>query len=316
MIESRRDVSGAGSVPEKVQTPRQLFSDQVAFLLTDILSDRVARRPAFGNAFHFPFQCAVKTGTTKDYRDNWTVGFTTRYAVGVWVGNFDGSEMRGVSGITGAGQIFTDVMMMLHMSPKGVPPADFVKPKGLVRLAVCPLSGKCSTPQCGKSIQEWFIHGSQPVEPCDIHRRYRFRNADGETVERVFEILPPEYSVWAAQEGIPSPPGDAIRVTGGLHGKLVESRNSSNGLSILSPNNGDLFKLDPTLRPEYQAVRILGSIPDRVNNVRVVVDGTELYGYDKRGIWWNLTKGSHHFQLVGSLLTKRVESEKVAITVE
>ncbi len=316
LIESVRTVNGSSGLREMAQPPRRLFDERVAFLLSNILSDPVARRPAFGNAFHFPFVCAVKTGTTKDYRDNWTVGFTTRYTVGVWVGNFDGSEMRGVSGLAGAGQIFTDVMMMLHMPPRGFPPSEFTKPKGLVSIAICPLSGKLPTPQCGTSIREWFIRGSQPLEPCDVHRRFRCRDDDGETIDRVFEVLPPEYAVWAAEEGIPLPPGNAIRLTGATSGLKDDSVNPKKLLSILSPNDGDLFKLDPTLRPEYQTVRILGFIPDRVSNVSVVVDDKEFYRYDRRGVWWNLKKGSHRLQLVGTVRDARVESDKVVIVVE
>lgn len=316
LIESIRKVNGSADVQEMAQSPHSLFDERVAYLLSNILSDPVARRPAFGNAFHFPFECAVKTGTTKDYRDNWAVGFTTRYTVGVWVGNFDGAEMRGVSGLTGAGLIFTDVMMMLHMPPKGIPPGEFAQPGGLVSVAICPLSGKPPTSQCGKSIQEWFIRGRQPLERCDVHRRFRYCDDDGETIDRVFEVLPPEYAVWAEEEGIPSLPVNATRVVGAALGARDNSGNTKKLLSILSPNDGDLFKLDPTLRPEYQTLRILGSVPDRVSDVSVVVDGREFYRYDCQGVWWNLKKGRHRLQLVGRMSDRRVGSNKVAITVE
>lgn len=71
---------------------------------------------AFGMAgpLHLPFPCAAKTGTTKDFRDNWTIGYTTDYTVGVWVGNFDGKPMRHISGITGAAPLFRDIMLTLH----------------------------------------------------------------------------------------------------------------------------------------------------------------------------------------------------------
>ncbi len=91
---------------------RRVIEENTATLLTDILSDPHARMAAFGdqNALEFPFPVAAKTGTSKGYRDNVTVGYTRDVTVAVWVGNFDGSPMEDVSGITGAGPLFHDVM--------------------------------------------------------------------------------------------------------------------------------------------------------------------------------------------------------------
>jgi penicillin-binding protein 1C len=108
------DPSGHRSVADRNPAEPELSSaPETAYLLTDILTDHSARRPAFGKNFAFSFPCAVKTGTTKDYKDNWTVGYTTEYTVGVWAGNFNAAPMRKVSGVTGAGQIFTDIMNLL-----------------------------------------------------------------------------------------------------------------------------------------------------------------------------------------------------------
>ncbi|HUF63981.1 MAG TPA: penicillin-binding protein 1C [Verrucomicrobiales bacterium] len=87
-----------------------------AWLIGNILADDGARVPSFGlrSCLDLPFPAAVKTGTSSDFRDNWVVGYTPRYTVGVWVGNFDGGPMRGVSGVTGAGPLFHDLMLWLH----------------------------------------------------------------------------------------------------------------------------------------------------------------------------------------------------------
>jgi penicillin-binding protein 1C len=83
--------------------------------LTYILADRDLRRRAFGerNFLDFPFEVAAKTGTSKDHIDSWTVGFTENYAVGVWLGNFSGQGMYGVSGNWGAGRVFHQVMRLV-----------------------------------------------------------------------------------------------------------------------------------------------------------------------------------------------------------
>ncbi len=97
--------------------------------ISAILSSNELRLSAFGeeNPLNLPFPVAAKTGTTRNFRDNWTIGYTDDYAVGVWVGNARGEVMEGVSGITGAGPIFYKVMMMLNemtgtrltVSPRG-----------------------------------------------------------------------------------------------------------------------------------------------------------------------------------------------------
>jgi len=95
---------------------RQVISAQASFIIGDILSDPNARAPTFGlsSALSTRTWAAVKTGTSKGMRDNWTVGYTDRYTVGVWVGNFSGAPMWDVSGVTGAAPIWRDVVEHLH----------------------------------------------------------------------------------------------------------------------------------------------------------------------------------------------------------
>lgn len=96
--------------------PQALLEPEHCYRLAHILSDSTAREAAFGTApnLSFPFRVAVKTGTSSNFRDNWCVGFTAEYTVGVWVGNFDNSPMREISGVSGAGPIFHRVMSLLH----------------------------------------------------------------------------------------------------------------------------------------------------------------------------------------------------------
>ncbi len=93
-----------------------VISPKTAQLISSILSSNALRMPAFGeeNPLHFSFSVAAKTGTTRNFRDNWTVGYTDDYVVGVWVGNAKGDVMEGVSGISGAGPIFHKIMNLLH----------------------------------------------------------------------------------------------------------------------------------------------------------------------------------------------------------
>ncbi|NBC85970.1 MAG: hypothetical protein GVY25_07235, partial [Bacteroidetes bacterium] len=108
-------------VPGDAAQPMNL-SPGALRIVTDILSDPYARAEAFGRhgPLNFPFPVAAKTGTSKDYRDNWTAGFTPEHTVVVWVGNFDGSPMRRISGVTGAGPLFHAIVS--HLGPGGTFP--------------------------------------------------------------------------------------------------------------------------------------------------------------------------------------------------
>jgi len=110
---------------------RRVFSEETSFLLASILSDRESRSLTFGleNALATRFYTAVKTGTSKAMRDNWCVGFSERYTVGVWVGNFSGESMRDVSGVTGAAPVWREVMERLPRDAGSAPPRP---PSGVV----------------------------------------------------------------------------------------------------------------------------------------------------------------------------------------
>lgn len=119
---------------------RVVFDPAVAFIVADILADPVARATTFGLDSPLVTRgwAAVKTGTSKDLRDNWCVGFSRRYTVGVWVGNASGAPMHGVSGISGAAPVWQAVMGQLHAQAPSVaplPPAGVVTVDGELYLA-------------------------------------------------------------------------------------------------------------------------------------------------------------------------------------
>ena len=101
---------------EKLPPEKPLISPVEAWLIADILSDKAARAPAFstGGPLDLPFRCAVKTGTSSDFRDNWCIGFTPQFTVGVWAGNFENQPMKNISGVSGAGPIFHRSLVRAH----------------------------------------------------------------------------------------------------------------------------------------------------------------------------------------------------------
>ncbi len=133
---------------------RRVFDAGAAFIVGDILADRAARAATFGlkNELAAPYWAAVKTGTSKDMRDNWCIGFTGRHTVGVWVGNFDGSAMWDVSGVTGAAPVWREVMDYLNRHGPGRAPAA---PDSVVRRTVT------WEPALESPRPEWFLKGTE-----------------------------------------------------------------------------------------------------------------------------------------------------------
>lgn len=143
-------------------------------LVTDVLSDAHARARAFGVAslLRTPFASAVKTGTSSDFRDTWTVGFTRDYTVATWVGNFDGAPMERVSGVTGAAPLWNRIVR--HLAEQR-PPAAFGPPPGYVRRPMCATTGVRPARGCTSVVGEWLdardlIAWNAPPRPLD--RRY------------------------------------------------------------------------------------------------------------------------------------------------
>ncbi len=143
-------------VPGDSAPARRVMPAAAAFLVADVLADRASRSATFGleNPLATRFWTAVKTGTSKDMRDNWCVGFSRRYTVGVWVGNFSGEPMRDVSGVTGAAPVWLEVMAALH---RGVPSDRPTPPPGVVA-ARATFERSVEPPR-----REWFLAGTEPV---------------------------------------------------------------------------------------------------------------------------------------------------------
>jgi penicillin-binding protein 1C len=140
---------------DDVLPPVRIYSPATAFIVADMLADRASRSLTFGleSPLATRFWTAVKTGTSKDMRDNWCVGFSARYTVGVWVGNFSGRSMFDVSGVTGAAPVWLEVMNWLHRDRPSQPPPP---PPGVVN---APVSFE-GIAEPGR--HEWFLDGTAP----------------------------------------------------------------------------------------------------------------------------------------------------------
>ncbi len=158
-----------GSLLEDNTLPQRqpVITPEHAFLITSILSDTAARKPAFGAAakrLELPDRpVAAKTGTTDDWRDGWTIGYTPQLVAGVWVGNTDNSSMaEHLSGVSSAAPIWKAFMMAAH---KPWPVQTFEPPPGVVQLEICADTGTLPTDDCEHRRQEYFKADQLPPEP-------------------------------------------------------------------------------------------------------------------------------------------------------
>ncbi|GAB5099776.1 penicillin-binding protein 1C [Caballeronia sp. HLA56] len=144
------DLAGHAAAP----AGKRVFSPEASFIVTDMLADNNARTRTFGfdSVLATRTFSAVKTGTSKDMRDNWAVGFTSRYTVGVWVGNADGAPMWDVSGVTGAAPAWNALVGYLHRRAASHAPTA---PSGVIETQVAYQND--IEPKRG----EWFVRGTQ-----------------------------------------------------------------------------------------------------------------------------------------------------------
>jgi penicillin-binding protein 1C len=301
-----RAVTDARGVRREVPpgSPERVIDARVAALVTDILSDPGARAPGFGrgSALELPFPVAVKTGTSKGYRDNFAVGFTREVTVAVWVGNFDGSPMLRSSGASGAAPLFHDVMIAAMRARM---PAPLMSHDGLVRAEICALSGERPGEHCEHRLAELFVPGSEPHGTCTMHERVVVdareggRSAPGcpDAEARTFERYPAEYAAWARAAGRKlSPSAPSPRCP-----RAEPGRAELGTLSIEYPREGTELVLDPLLA--RQEIVLAARAPADAR-VRYVIDGREIgvVGAPFR-IPWVLERGSHELvaEVAGAL---------------
>ena len=189
------------------------------WLIADILADNAARQPQFGAAspLRFDFPVACKTGTSTDFRDNWAIGYTPEFTVAVWVGNFDGTPMIDVSGVSGAGPVLHDIVEHMH---RRFGSTWFPRPLGITEHVVHPITGHLVSEAKPGSMVEKFYH-LPPVETL----------ADYDATGRV--LLGGDYAPWAASVDNHLADRIAIRTDGSI--------------SLISPASGSTFIIDPDI---------------------------------------------------------------------
>lgn len=291
---------------QPIETGTQAVSAGTAWLIADILSDDDARLPEFGEngPLSFEYPVAAKTGTTRNSRDNWTIGFTTERIVGVWVGNADNSPMRGTSGVTGAGPIFHNVM---DAAMKYLPKMALQRPKNIVSAEICRLSGKLPTQECAERMMEHFVAGTVPTERDAMHKKILIdtRNTllasdscDRRFVREIVYIeFPPELKKWAIQNGYPQAPANTSPLCG-TKNEAIERQ--SEWVLIQNPHVRDHFLLDPLIPNESEHIIFEAVAAPLVRSVEWRVDGRSVgegIGLTFRYAW-KPTIGTHTIEAI------------------
>jgi penicillin-binding protein 1C len=260
---------------EPLAPSRQIGDPRACWLLADILSDNTARIPSFGanSALRFDFPVACKTGTSTDYRDNWAMAYTPEFTVGVWVGNFDGSAMRGVSGVSGAAPVMHAVMAHLHTR---FGTSWFETPPNVVEADVQPLTGHRIEKGWPTGVREKFL--AEHLPPVESPEDY---DDDGRV------RLPAVYAEWLASAENP----------------LGTQAVAANELRIISPAPGTTFVIDPDL-PSSRHVRLVakGSADARWQSDTL---GVSAKGREAEA---TLAEGEHRLSVVDPTTGSRAET--------
>ena len=269
-VQRVRDAAGRVLYEHAAVDGERVLSAEHAYLLTDMLSDPEARIPGFGGVtpFELPFPAAVKSGTSTGFRDTWTIGYTATTAIGVWVGNADGSPMIDLAGVDGAGPIWRDAMTAASIARHA---GDFARPEGIVEATVCAPTGLLPGVDCPSPMRELFVSGTVPTE----RERYYTRDASG----RMLIDPPLEARDWARAAGL------ALLGDGATDGNDV--------LRIVTPVSGSTIYLAGELSSRRLVLRAAAA--RGIDRVTFAVDGqviADAAGTDP-SLVWDLAEGTH-----------------------
>ena len=291
--------------PVETDGGRHLISESAARQISLFLSDPLSRLPSFPrlHILDFPFPVAIKTGTSEGFRDAWTIGYSSKYIVGVWIGHPDNEPMDHVPGSSAAEIVHS---VFLHLQPEarqGIDEHPFPPPRAGIPARICVMSGNLASSNCSEVIVEYFEEGSEPHAYCEIHVQSAGQRNGGhasaqQTVKAVF---PPEYAAWAAKNGYDPP-------------SAAQPAAPKTDIQIVSPLSGSRIVIDPETPRNLQSLPLRAEVTPPIPSVVWYVDGEP---YNNSGfpyeVRWRLEEGEHTFQ--AKFARANVFSDKIYVTV-
>jgi penicillin-binding protein 1C len=306
-----RDAAGQVLYSAPRNEPQRVLDERVAWLITDILSDDGAREIGFGlhSVLNIDRPAAVKTGTTTNFHDNWTIGYTPELVVGVWVGNASHEAMREVNGLTGAGPIWHQAIRAMLA---GKPEQTFHRPAGLSQVEICTLSGLLPTDACPYRKLEWFIEGTEPARADTYYRKVTINSATGtlagpdtpsqQRIDTLALDLPPGAANWAREKGLLLW-SDLQRASANTAPGPGPSNDLEHGLAIVNPPAYTIYRLASSLPGSAQRIAIEAVGPNTLSRVTIWLDDQPLAVLDAPPYraWWQLSEGHHEAWAEGLL---------------
>lgn len=306
---------------------QEIVTPQLAFLINDMLSDRNARCAGFGcpSALELPNNrpAAVKTGTTNDFRDAWTVGYTPQLVAGVWAGNSDNTPMDEVPGSKGAAPIWHAFM---SWALQHEPAQTWPRPAGIVERAVCDVSGLLPTPHC-PTVTEYFIAGTEPTVFDNFYQAFQINRetnrlatiyTPADLIEtRVYRIFPERAADWVLENEIAQPPTEYDTITA--------SPDNVRAVSIESPSPFDFVEgivdiqgaIDAEAFSSYRLAYFAGLTPV---DIQTIVDNVPLNDDappDEEGVLgqWDVSRLNGLYTLILTALRDDGSFEEVSVPV-
>lgn len=313
----------------------RLLPENVARQITLFLSDPMARLPSFPRmgALEFPFPVAVKTGTSKGYRDGWTIAWSGEYLVGVWTGRSDSRPMKALGGASSAALLVREILLFLHRGmDSGMADRAFANPEGGGFVSLCAVSGGRNTGRCDRAFMEWFAKGMAP-EAETVHREADIDIRNGLLAtpwtpypmrkKNRFLDLPARLAHWSQAKGIPEPPSAAspIDLPSGVNwpgtgrNRTPLAGNVPVRVTVTSPQHHQRVMRNPGIPEELNTLCLFATAVPEVPQVVWYVDGKP-FRVSAAGepVRWPLVPGTHSFQ---ARLPYRSEvSNKISIIVE
>jgi penicillin-binding protein 1C len=291
----------AHAIAQRAAPPvEQVITPEASFLVTHILADESLRIAAFGpgNSLLVGAPVAVKTGTSSNWRDSWAIGYTDRFTVAVWTGDFEGRSMNHLAGATGAGPLWHAVTrLVIERGHEGTRPRLPEPPPGVVEASVCPLSGAQPSAHCPHQRRVLLPADAVPAHTCAWHERIAVDVRNGlragehcpaaHVAHRVFEALPGRYAAWQQEHGRDAPPAaysPHCPASGPVPGAVV----------ITSPRAGEVFVIEPGYDPSTQSVELRAETDATTDRITWLVDGRTVArtGWPHRASW-TIAPGRH-----------------------
>lgn len=279
------DSKGKTIFEHKPSSGRRVLNPEIAYLVSDILSDNEARKEIFGLRSYLVIgghTVAAKTGTTDDKRDNWTVGYTQSVVVGTWVGNNDNSPMHPslASGVTGAAPIWNRIMREALKDKSDEP---FIRPNGIVEMDIDAYGG--GTPKDGyPTRKEKFIKGTEPTGQAAIYKDVKVSKSDSNKLASPVQIAKGEYdtrSFVIFSEDDPVSTDGKNRWQEGINAWLAgqsdakfhaptETSQSSDAIAVSIKEPGDQQQVNTS----DVKIRVEAGSGNGVDKIEIYVDGT------------------------------------------